>query len=83
MTRTKKTIAAAIAAITLAGALAPAPASAHPHFGPWGWGAVGLVGGLARGSMIAGRQPVYEGGCYYQGVYDQWGNYVGRRMICQ
>jgi hypothetical protein len=55
--------------------------------GGWGWG---LGAGLAAGALAAGALGAYDygygpyyGGDYYgygcPAVYDQWGNYIGRR----
>ncbi|MGP0105462.1 hypothetical protein [Rhodoblastus sp.] len=57
-----------------------------------GAAAAGLIGGLALGAAIANsNQPAYvapvDGGCWLERrpVYDQWGNYIGRRRVrvCQ
>jgi hypothetical protein len=75
-----------------AAALAAAPANAGPHFGHggghwhggyWGggyWGGPGLVFGLAGAAIAAGvAASAY---CVsYVPVYDNWGNYVGRRPV--
>jgi hypothetical protein len=72
-----KTIAAALAALTLAGALTVAggQAQAKPHhFGPAvGIGfAVGTMIGIAAAANAAYAEPVYE--CRYVERYDRWGN---------
>ena len=82
---------ASVAALTLAAA----PVQAHPihpfphpapggHFGHggWGpgyWGGAGLAFGLAGAALATGAYVDY---CVsYVPVYDDWGNYVGRRAV--
>ena len=87
----KATILATVAAVALAAA--PAPASAGPHWhgggghggwghhGGWGggWGGPALVFGLAGAAIAAG---IAADACVrYVPVYDNWGNYVGRRAV--
>lgn len=84
-TTVKKTVAAALAALTLSAALVGAsPASAggwhHYHGGFWGPGVAFGVLGLAAGAIAASQYA--EGGCVrYRPVYDAYGNYVGQRAI--
>ena len=79
----KKTVAGAMAALTLAFAVfAAAPASAHPMWWGhhYGWGPCAAVGvlGLAAGAAIASN--AYD--CTrYQPIYDRWGNYIGSRPV--
>jgi len=84
----KKTVAGAMAALTLSFAVfAAAPASAGPwwphHHGYWGgWGPVAAAGviGLAAGAAIASDNYNYD--CVrYRPVYDRWGNYIGDRPV--
>ena len=72
-----KTIAAALAALTLATTFTAigGQAQAHPHFG---WGGVGI--GFAAGTLIGAAAvssysyaPGYTE-CRYVGRYDRWGN---------
>ncbi|HZQ12233.1 MAG TPA: hypothetical protein VFB31_05425 [Pseudolabrys sp.] len=69
-----KTIAAALAAITLATALTAGTAQARPRFG------TGLAIGLGAGALIGAAaatsyQPVYVyRACHYEPRWDSWGN---------
>ncbi len=80
-----KTIAAAIAAFTLAAAFTAigGQAQAHPHFGHgWGIGA-GFVAGTLVGAAAASNAyyaPSYTE-CHYVGRYDRWGNFY-RVKVC-
>jgi hypothetical protein len=74
MTKTK-TIAAALAAITLATAFTASTAQARPRFG------AGLGIGLAAGALVGaavvsnGYGPVYAyRECHYERRWDNWGN---------
>ncbi len=75
-----KTIAAALAALTLATTFTAigGQAQAHPHFGHYGWGigagfaAGALVGAAAASSNAYYYEPAYS--CRYVGRYDRWGN---------
>jgi hypothetical protein len=72
-----------VAAVLLAAlvALPSFPASAGPHFHGHGfWGGPALIFGLAGAAIAAGvAADVY---CVrYVPVYDNWGNYVGRRLV--
>ena len=63
------------------------------HGGGWGPGiGLGIVGGLAAGALVGcgvygcgGYGPgygYYGDGCVrYRPMYDQWGNYLGRRPV--
>jgi len=80
-----KTIASALAALTLAGALTLSSGQAqahshHHHFGAAGIGfAVGtLIGAAAASSAYA--EPVYE--CHYVRRYNRWG-YVRVVKVCE
>ncbi|HEY1473605.1 MAG TPA: hypothetical protein VGF53_05935 [Pseudolabrys sp.] len=82
-----KTIAAALAALTLATTFTAigGQAQAHPHFGHhggWGIGA-GIVAGTLIGAAAASNayayEPVYS--CRYVGRYDRWGNWY-RVKVC-
>ena len=92
----KKIVIAAVAALSLSSAFS-SPASAWCNGWGCGGGdaggaaAAGLIGGLALGAVIANAnqpryyyaQPVYGGGCWIErrAVYDEWGNYIGRRRV--
>ena len=65
------------------------------YHGGWhggrGWGpavGLGIIGGLAAGAIVASQAPYYgapayyDDGCIrYRPVYDQWGQYMGRRPV--
>jgi hypothetical protein len=82
----RKTIAAPLAALTLAVAvIGAAPASAHSwphggfhdHHGFWGPGLALGVLGLAAGAVVASQYECVR----YQPFYDSYGNYVGRHAV--
>jgi hypothetical protein len=83
----KKTFVAGLVALTAIGTLATTSAQAkpfpHPGYGRgFGWGAAGLIGGLAIGSAIAASAtPVYDCGTVRQAVVDRWGNLIGYRYV--
>jgi len=74
-----KTIAAALAALTLATTFTAigGQAQAHPHFGHHGWGiGAGIVAGTLIGAAAASNA-YYDDtayACRYVGRYDRWGN---------
>lgn len=74
-------IAATAFAVFASVALAAAPAEAHPHWHGHGfWGGPGLIFGLAGAAIAAGVAA--DAYCVrYVPVYDNWGNYVGRRPV--
>lgn len=79
--------AAALAAVTLAGAIAASTgeASAKPKFGPaLGFGIVaGTAIGLAAASSAYGAPAYgYYGGCRWAPRYNAWGQYVGSVRVC-
>ena len=81
-----KTIAAAIAAITLATSRTAfsGQAQAHHwgHHGGWGIGA-GIVAGTLIGSAVAAN--AYNDGyaeCHYVKRFDRWGNYMRTVKVC-
>jgi hypothetical protein len=85
--RTKsKTIAAALAALTLATTFTAVggQAQAGPHFGHHGWG-IGAV--IVAGTLIgaaAASNAYYDDtayACRYVGRYDRWGNFY-RVKLC-
>jgi hypothetical protein len=85
-TAVKKTLAAALAAVTLSLAVAgPTPASAHTwvhggyhgHGGFWGPGVALGVFGLAAGAIAASQYDCVR----YTPVYDAYGNYIGQRPV--
>lgn len=95
MSAIKKTIAAGVAALTLATATisTSTPAAAWWRYG---WGApvaAGVIGGLAAGAIIGGAARGYGYGPAYaygpapgpcvrrRAVYDGYGNFVGYRPI--
>ncbi len=63
-------------------ALAAAPASAHPfpHHHHGFWGGPGFVFGLA-GAAIAATLAADAYCVRYEPVYDDYGNYMGRRRV--
>jgi hypothetical protein len=81
---------AAVAALTFGLAMASTPASAHDDWVGPGI-AAGVLGGMALGAAAASAAqpryyapaPVYGGDCWIERrpVYDNWGNYIGRRRI--
>ena len=91
----KKTITAALGALTLGATImataTPADAQWRGRGGGWGWRGPALVGGLALGGLAAGAmaQPYYaepypyNGGCYLarQPVVDRWGNIIRYRRV--
>jgi hypothetical protein len=77
-----RTLAAAFMACLVAVTLVAAPASAKPfpHYHHGFWGGPGLLFGLAAGAIVAGIAA--QDYCVrYVPVYDDWGNYVGRRAV--
>ncbi|MBV8567372.1 MAG: hypothetical protein JO366_19820 [Methylobacteriaceae bacterium] len=80
----KKTVAASLAALTLAFGIAASstPASAFWKK-PGGAFVGGLIGGLALGAIAAGAAASEEGDCYVtrQRVYDDYGNFMGYRPV--
>ncbi|MEI2735008.1 MAG: hypothetical protein V9G24_09490 [Rhodoblastus sp.] len=95
MTRTRKTISASIAALTLVGAVAAGTTPAAAWCNGWtcysdgpsaGAIAGGVIGGLALGAMAAGAaaaapQPVYGTCIARQAIYDDWGRFRGYRRV--
>ncbi len=80
-----KTIAAAIAALTLATTFTAigGQAQAAPHFGHHGWGlGAGIVAGTLIGAAAASNA-YYDGytECHYVRRYDRWGN-LYRVKVC-
>ena len=82
-----KTIAAALAALTLATTFTAfgGQAQAGPHFGHhggWGIGA-GIVAGTLIGAAAVSNAYTYEPtySCRYVGRYDRWGNWY-RVKVC-
>jgi hypothetical protein len=78
----KKTIAAALAALTLGLSVAsPTPASAHWHggyrHGGWGPGIAFGVLGLAAGAIVASQYECTR----YRPVYDAYGRYIGQQPV--
>jgi hypothetical protein len=75
-----KTIAAALAALTLATTFTAigGQAQAGPHFGHHGWGiGAGIVAGTLIGAAAASSNVYYDDtaySCRYVGRYDRWGN---------
>ena len=90
----KKTITAALGALTLGAAIVatstPAAAWGHRHHGGWGWRGPAVVGALALGALAAGSAYSYAGSAYsYAGecyisrqpVTNRWGDVVGYRRV--
>jgi uncharacterized membrane protein HdeD (DUF308 family) len=74
----KKTIAAALAALTLGLSVAsPTPASAHYWRHGWGPGIAFGVLGLAAGAIVASQYECTR----YRPVYDAYGRYVGQQPV--
>ena len=74
---------ATLMASAFAVSLAATPAAAgpfHHHHGGGFWGGPGLVFGLAAGAIAAGIA-AEEYCTHYVEVYDDWGNYAGRRLV--
>jgi hypothetical protein len=85
----KKTLAAGLAAVTLAGTaiVSATPASAQWGWrGGYGWGgpavAAGVIGGLAVGSALAAR-PYYGGPYGYYGAYAPAGYPYGGECVIE
>jgi hypothetical protein len=92
----KSTAIAALAALSVSAAFAT-PAAAWCNGWGCGGGynagpavAAGVLGGMALGAAAAGAAqgpvyaaPGYGGGCWVERrpVYDDWGNYIGRRRV--
>ena len=93
MTRTRKTISASIAVLTLVGAVAAGTTPAAAWCNGWtcysdgpNAGAIvgGVIGGMALGAMAAGAaaQPRYYNTCVErQAIYDDWGRFRGYRRV--
>lgn len=88
MTRFRKTIAASLAALTLAGTLAASatPAAAwgwRHHYRGWGGPgiAAGVIGGLTLGAIAASAATSYDTCVVRQRVYDSYGDFVGWRRV--
>lgn len=82
----RKTLVAALAVATLAGAVAATSTEASAYgFHHWGWG-FGAAAIAAPGLAIAASQPHYydDGyGCYFarQAVADEYGNFIGYQRV--
>ncbi|WP_395665239.1 hypothetical protein [Methylocella sp.] len=87
MTAARKTFAAGLAALALAGAVsASSPAAAGPWraYHPWGWGVGAAAAGIAIGAAAAAATPYYYApACYFsrQPVVDAYGEVVGFRRV--
>jgi predicted N-acetyltransferase YhbS len=81
----KKTVTAAVAALTLAGATVAVPSAAEARgLGrAVAIGALGFAVGAAAASSYAYARPVYYGGCGFvrQPIVNPWGEVVGFRRI--
>lgn len=89
-TNLKKIIASSLAVVTVAGALAATSGAAqakpfhfphHHHHGFGGWGPMGLVGGLALGTVAASAYDGYDCGRVRQRVYTPDGYFAGYRWV--
>jgi hypothetical protein len=93
-TNLKKIIASSLAVVTVAGALATTSGAAqakpfpfpkpfpHHHHGFGGWGAAGLIGGLALGAVAASAYAdSYDCGRVRQRVYTPDGYFAGYRWV--
>jgi hypothetical protein len=83
----RKTGVSILAALTVAGALsasvAPAQAWGYHHRG-FGWGAAGVIGGLAVAGALAANaysQPYYDCGRVRQPIVNRFGYVVGYRYV--
>jgi predicted lipid-binding transport protein (Tim44 family) len=85
MTTLKKTLAATLSAVVLAGSLAATATPASARYGRNAAFFGGLVGGLAVGALAAGAYNggYYGGDCYFdrRPVYNHWGDMIGYRRI--
>ncbi|HXW19349.1 MAG TPA: hypothetical protein VEK35_02480 [Roseiarcus sp.] len=76
-----KTLAASLAALVLSSSLAAStPASANPwhNHGYWGGAvALGVIGGLAAGAIVASQYDCVR----YRPIFDRYGNYLGREPV--
>lgn len=86
----KSKTAAALAALTLASAIAlPASqAQAKPKWGLIGAGILGaaVVTGAAAATAAAAADPYYYGSprhCFWQPRYDAFGNFIGDVRVCR
>ena len=86
MTRTRKSIAAALAAVTLGAAVSvaatPASAWGWRHHRHYGWGApvaVGVLGALTVGAIAASAADSYDTCLVRQRVYNDDGYFIGWR----
>jgi hypothetical protein len=89
----KTTLTAALAALTLGGAVLATSAPAEAGWGRRGYGgaiAAGVIGGLALGAIASSRPayavPVYEGDCYIvkRRYVNAYGELVIRReQVCE
>ena len=85
----KKIIASSLAVVTVAGALATTSGAAQAkpiffphHHGFGGWGAAGLIGGLALGAVAANAYAGgYDCGRVRQRVYTPDGYFAGYRWV--
>ncbi len=88
MNNLRKTLVAALAIATLAGAVAATSTEASAKgfgfgHGHWGWG-LGAAAALGTGLAIAANSPGYYGyGCYFtrQVVVDGYGNLIGYQPV--
>jgi hypothetical protein len=86
---TRKTITAAVGALTVAATIVATAAPAEAQWrgrGGYGWRGPALVGGLALGALAAGAYaaPAYGyGGCYItrRPVVNRWGDVVAYRRV--
>jgi hypothetical protein len=79
-----KTIAAAIAALTIAASLTAFNGQAQAHHFHHGWG---IGGGFIAGTLIgaaAASNAYYDGytECHYVKRFDRWGNYIRTVRVC-
>jgi hypothetical protein len=83
----KKSLSAALAALTMTASLALTSSPAAADHGRHGAFAAGLLGGLAVGAIAASATPYYPapnyGDCWIdnQPVYNHWGYFVGYRPV--
>lgn len=92
MTRTKKSLAAAVAALALGASVFAADAEARPRYYRGAAIGAGVVGALALGALAAGAASgpaygYYDGGpvrrCHFVDRVNYYGEVIGTRRVCR